>query len=91
MTGLGGTSLMLLATGLVVGAWFGFGAALWPGDRQRAASSLYAADVAGGAAGAVIATLALVPVAGLDGSALLMAALAAVLLLLIPRRGGAAR
>lgn len=91
MTGLGVTSLMLLAAGLVVGAWFGLAAAQWPGDRHRAASSLYAADVAGGAAGAVLATLVLVPVAGLDGSALLMAVLAAALSLLIPRRGGAAR
>jgi spermidine synthase len=79
VAGLTGTSLMLLATGLVVGACFAFAAAMWPGDRYRAASSLYAADVAGGAAGAVLATLVLVPLAGLDGSALLMAGLAALL------------
>jgi len=89
--GLIATSLMLLATGLVVGACFAFAAAMWLGDRHRAASSLYAADVAGGAAGAVLATLVLVPLVGLDGSALLMAGLAAVLGLLIARPAAAAR
>jgi len=44
-----------------------------------------------GAAGAVIATLVLVPAAGLDGSALLMAALAASLFVVIPRSGSAGR
>jgi hypothetical protein len=91
MAGLTATSLMLLATGLAVGACFAFAAAMWPGDRHRAASSLYAADVAGGAAGAVLATLVLVPMVGLDHSALLMAGLAAVLGLLIARPGAVAR
>jgi len=88
--GLAGTSLMLLATGLVVGACFAFAAAMWPGDRYRAASSLYAADVAGGAAGAVLATLVLVPLFGLDGSALLMAGLAALLVAFLTARPAAA-
>ncbi len=91
LAGLTATSLMLLATGLVVGACFAFAAAMWPGDRRRAASSLYAADVAGGSAGAVLATLVLVPLLGLDWSALLMAALAVALGLLIARPGAVAR
>jgi len=90
VAGLIATSLMLLATGLVVGACFAFAAAMWPGDRHRAASSLYAADVAGGAAGAVLATLVLVPLAGLDGSALLMAGLAALLVVFLTARPAAA-
>jgi hypothetical protein len=91
MAGLIATSLLLLATGFAVGACFASAAARWPGDRQRAASSLYAADLAGGAAGAVLATLVLVPLLGLDGSALLMAGLAALLWLLTARPGAAAR
>jgi hypothetical protein len=82
---------MLLASGLAVSVCFAFAAAMWPGDRHRAASSLYAADVAGGAAGAVVATLVLVPLLGLDWSALLMAGLAALLGLLIARPAAAAR
>jgi hypothetical protein len=82
---------MLLASGLAVGACFAFAAAMWPGDRHQAASSLYAADVAGGAAGAVLATLVLVPLLGLDWSALLMAGLAALLGLLTARPAAAAR
>ncbi len=82
MAGFGWTSVLLGAAGLAVGACFALAAASWPGDPRAGASSLYAADIAGGAVGAVLATLVLVPSAGLDGSALLMAALAAALLAL---------
>ena len=84
-------ALLLAAVGVAVGAAFGAGARLWQGDARGAASALYAADVAGGAVGAVAATLVLVPAAGLDWSALLMAALAAALFALIPRSGSAGR
>jgi spermidine synthase len=90
-SGLPGTSALLLLAGLSVGTSMAMAGRLWQGDRRRAASTLYAADVAGGAVGAVIATLVLVPAAGLDGSALLMAASAAVLFLLSPRSGSGAR
>jgi len=91
MGNLLGTSVMLLATGFIVGACFSLAAALWPGDRGWASSSLYAADVAGGSVGALAATVLLVPAAGLDRSALLMAVVAAILLLLRPRDGSAGR
>jgi spermidine synthase len=90
-SGLFGTSVLLVAVGAAVGATFGGGARLWQGDARGAASVLYAADVAGGAVGAVAATLFLVPAAGLDWSALFMAALAASLFVLIPRSGFAGR
>jgi hypothetical protein len=90
-SGLFGTSVLLVAVGAAVGATFGGGARLWQGDARGAASALYAADVAGGAVGAVAATLFLVPAAGLDWSALFMAALAASLFVLIPRSGFAGR
>jgi hypothetical protein len=90
-SGLFGTSVLLVAVGAAVGAAFGGGARLWEGDARGAASTLYAADVAGGAVGAVAAALLLVPAAGLDWSALFMAALAASLFALIPRSGFAGR
>ena len=90
-SGLVGTSVLLGAVGAAIGATFSVGAHAWHGDVRPAASILYAADVAGGAAGAVIATLVLVPAAGLDWSAFLMAALAASLFVVIPRSGSAGR
>jgi hypothetical protein len=89
--GLWGTSVLLAAVGAAVGASFASGATLWHGHPRGASSTLYAADVAGGAAGAVVATLALVPMAGLDRSAAYMVVIAAALLLVIPRSGSGAR
>jgi len=90
-SGLVGTSVLLAAAGAAVGATFAAAARAWHGRPGAAASALYAADVAGGAAGAVAATLFLVPAAGLDRSALIMAALAATLLTVIPRCGSGGR
>ena len=50
-----------------------------PGEASRAVGSLYAADVAGGAIGAWLAPLVLVPVCGLDGTAALAAVAALAL------------
>jgi spermidine synthase len=85
--GLAGTSALLIAAGAAVGVTFAAAAALWQDRPGSAASALYSADVAGGAAGAVAATLLLVPTAGLDWTAFIMAAGAAALLLVIPRSG----
>ena len=90
-SGLVGTSALTALAGMSVGVSFSAGARLWQGDARSAASALYGADVAGGAVGAVAATLFLVPAAGLDGSALLMAALAAALFAVIPRPGPGGR
>jgi spermidine synthase len=90
-SGLFGTSVLLAVAGAAVGAAFAAGARLWQGDARSAASALYAADVAGGAVGAVAATLFLVPAAGLNWSALLMAGLAAALFVVIPRPGPGGR
>jgi hypothetical protein len=89
--GLSGTSVLLAAVGTAVGGCFAAGARVWRGHVRAAASALYAADVAGGAAGAVAATLVLVPAVGLDLSAASMAVLAAALVLVIPRSGSGAR
>jgi hypothetical protein len=89
--GLSGTSVLLAAVGVAVGAAFAAAARMWQGHPRSAASALYAADVGGGAAGAVAATLFLVPAAGLDWSAFIMAALAAALFAVSPRSGPAGR
>jgi hypothetical protein len=91
LAGLAGTSVLLAATGLVAGRGFGLLTAARPGDPSRAASSMYAADVAGGAAGAWLSMLLFVPVFGLDGTALLCAAAALSMLPLCLTRGSARR
>jgi spermidine synthase len=90
-SGLAGTSVLLAAAGVAVGASFAIAARLWEGRSPGAASVLYAADVAGGAAGALAATLFLVPAAGLDGSALIATVAAASLAAVIPRPGSGVR
>ena len=90
-SGLSGASVLLAAVGVAVGATFAAAAGLWQGHPRGAASVLYAADVGGGAAGAVAATFLLVPVAGLDRSALFMAALAAAVVAVFPRSGSGGR
>jgi hypothetical protein len=90
-SGLAGTSVLLAASGSAIGLAFASGASVWQGPARGAASVLYAADVAGGAAGAAAATLVLVPAAGFEPTAFAMAALAAALLLVIPRWGPGGR
>ena len=90
-SGLAGTSVLLAASGAAIGLAFASGASVWQGQARGAASVLYAADVAGGAAGAAAATLVLVPAAGFEPTAFAMAALAAALLLVTPRCGSGGR
>jgi spermidine synthase len=89
--GLAGTGVLIALAGAGVGVSFALAAGLRRRDAGGAAAALYAADVAGGALGAVAATLVLVPVCGLDGSALGMAGAAAAMLLVSPRSGPAGR
>jgi spermidine synthase len=89
--GLAGTSVLLAATGAAVGLAFAAGARLWRGLPGAAASALYAADVAGGAAGAVAATLALVPAAGFAGAAAAALTAGLALFAFIPRSGSGDR
>ncbi len=89
--GLVGTSVLLSAAGAAVGSAFAAGARLWRGDPREAASALYAADVIGGAAGALAATLVLVPVAGFEGAAAAALAAGTALFALIPRSGSGGR
>ncbi len=74
---------MLACAGALVGALFAFASLRTNGDQVRAIGPLYAADLTGGAAGAVAGSLVLIPLAGLVTSSLLTALLAALALLLV--------
>jgi len=77
------SSLLLFVTGLLVSGLFAY-ASLWRVDEQRAVvSPLYAADLLGGFAGALLGSLLLIPFVGLPETALMMLALAVAALLLI--------
>ena len=80
LAGLLGSGVLLLAAGATVGAALAW-ASLKSDDPGRAGGSLYAADLIGGALGALLASLFLVPAFGLVVSAILVAvwALAAIL------------
>jgi hypothetical protein len=79
------TSALLFIAGGQSGAAFAWASGWWAGRPGTGAAPLYAADVAGGAAAAWGTTLCLVPLAGLDGTALAMAACAAAMVLCLPR------
>jgi spermidine synthase len=87
LAGLAATSLLLALTGLAGGAAFAAVTHKRPGEQARAVSSVYAADVAGGAIGAWLAPLVLVPAVGLDGTAALAAASALALVPLLVTSG----
>jgi hypothetical protein len=83
LPGLAGAATSLLVCGFLVSALFAY-ASLQPGTDQRAAvSPLYASDLLGGAIGSLVASLLLVPGAGLDGSSLIAAGAAILFGLLL--------
>jgi spermidine synthase len=71
-----GAAALLAATGAVVAGLFGCAAATIREGQAASMGRLYAADVLGGCLGCVAAGLALVPLAGLGASALVVSALA---------------
>jgi spermidine synthase len=84
----GGASLFATASslalvGALVAALFAFASLGGVRNQARVIGPLYAADLAGGAIGAVAGSLVLIPLAGLLTSALLMALLAALVVLLV--------
>lgn len=81
LAGIAGAGVLLALAGGVAGATFAALTDQRPGDVSRAVGALYAADVAGGAIGAWVAPIVLVPVCGLDGTA---AAAAGAALALVP-------
>lgn len=81
--GLAAASALLSMTGVLVSAVFAYASLRGVPDQGRIVAPLYAADLAGGAMGSLIATLILIPFAGLALSAGAMAVLALALLVLV--------
>jgi len=77
------TAALLAATGFQVGGLFAY-AGLWGvRDQKKVIGPLYAADLIGGCLGAILGSLALIPIFGLAGTLKGMILLAALALLLI--------
>ncbi len=76
-------ALLLVGSGALVAALFGFAGLRGQPDQQRVVAPLLAADLLGGCVGSLLATLLLVPVCGLAGTILVVSGALAVLLVLI--------
>jgi hypothetical protein len=81
--GLAGTALLLAWSGTLVAAVFAYVSLRGVGDQSRIIAPLYAADLVGGSIGAVLGSLLLIPLAGLEASAVWMAVLMALALILL--------
>lgn len=81
--GLAGVAAQLVLAGFLVGALFAHASGLGDVDQQQLVSPLYAADLMGGCAGSILATLILIPLGGLAVTAEWTAILAVLTLLLI--------
>jgi predicted membrane-bound spermidine synthase len=77
------TGILLGASGFLVAAVFAYAGLYRAPDQRRIVSPLYAADLVGGCAGSLAASLVLIPLLGMTGAGLAAAlcALAALLLL----------
>lgn len=83
LTGILGTSFLLIMTGFIVAGVFAYVSLHQVDDQRVVISPLYAADLIGGCVGSVMASLALIPMIGLENSAYLMAVLAVLSMLLL--------
>jgi spermidine synthase len=81
--GLLTTGILMLASGFLVAALFAYASLRRRPDQRSIVSPLYSADLLGGCAGSVLASLLLIPMLGLPASAVLMAALVLLALTLI--------
>jgi spermidine synthase len=81
--GLASTLLLLVGAGAGTGALFAYASLSRVADQAGVVAPLYAADLAGGALGALVGTLFLLPLLGLSATALLLAAGTVLLLLLL--------
>jgi spermidine synthase len=81
--GVASLALLLAVVGFLVAALFASASLHDVADQQAVISPLYAADLMGGCVGSLVATLVLIPLAGLAATALWVAAFAGVSLLLI--------
>ncbi|MGE5812889.1 MAG: spermidine synthase, partial [Acidobacteriota bacterium] len=83
MGGLVSVSVLLGAAGVLVAALFAYASLHRNSDQSRLVSPLYAADLLGGCAGSLLASLLLIPMAGLALSARYVAVLAVLALVLL--------
>jgi spermidine synthase len=81
--GFGVAALLLLACGASVGAAFAFSVLQGNPDAKAAVGPVYAADLAGGCAGSLIAGLVTIPMLGLSATSGLAAVVAVAALLLV--------
>jgi spermidine synthase len=70
--GLAATTVLLILSGFFVAGIFAYAGLRKSGDPTTVIAPLYAADLAGGCLGSLIASLMLVPIAGMTVSAFLM-------------------
>ena len=83
LTGLVETAVFLAAAGCLVAGIFAYASLRGAPDQETVVSPLYAADLIGGCAGSVAASLIMVPLIGMDMTAAGMTFLALMALLLI--------
>lgn len=76
------TSFLLLLSGFLVAGIFVYAGLKTPEDQEHSIAPLFAADLIGGGLGSIIASLLLVPIAGLSLSVYLLCPLAAFSLML---------
>jgi spermidine synthase len=81
--GLTSSFLLLFLTGFLVAGIFAYASFREAADQREVITPLYSADLIGGCVGCVLTSLVLVPIAGLDTTAHLMAPLAILALLLL--------
>jgi spermidine synthase len=81
--GLLGTGLLLVLAGALVAAIFAHASLRGVPEQRGVISPLYAADLAGGCAGSLLASLVLVPLLGLPAAVVCAAALALAAMLLV--------
>lgn len=81
--GLSGTAVFVMLAGLLTGGLFAYGSLRDGASQEGVVAPLYAADLIGGCVGSLAGSLFLLPVAGLPGTVLLVAALAVAALTVV--------
>jgi predicted membrane-bound spermidine synthase len=81
--GLAAVSLLLLVGGFLVSGVFAYATLLGEEDQRTLVSPLYAADLVGGCAGSVLASIVLIPFLGMEQTAGVMAVLSLAALLAV--------
>jgi hypothetical protein len=76
-------AVLLLAVGFLVSALFAWASLQGAPEQRPMTGPLYAADLLGGSAGALLASIVLVPLLGLEGATLVAALAAATTLLAV--------